>query len=1011
MSWMKDLINEHLHSSAHLSKKHVHPKLAKLYEMGGLNTVFERAEGQYLYDLDGNKYLDFLGGGGVFLLGRNHPKVMEACRDVLELDLPNLCVVNASILGGVLAEKLLQLSNPEHFTKVLFANSGTEATDMSLRFARFVTGRRRFLYLEGAFHGRTYAAVSVCGQQALKDGMEPLMPTCTPIKPNDIAMLRREMRAGDVAGFIFEPVQGMTLEVLDPGYLREVEILCRQNGVVMIADEVQTGLGRAGDWFVSSGMGLRPDLMTSSKILSGGQVPVSAVLMSEEMYERVYSKFKAGPIYFSTFAENNLAMAAAIATVEALQEIDAPARALYLSGLIRDGVEKLREKYDVIEKVKGRGLMLGVFFKPSSNIALNLQHRLMDAAEPGSFGAAVNVDMYGKQRCIVQIPGPGLDAIKILPPVVCTEADVQWFLDGLEDTLAGYYSSQGPIRSISRGFVRETVKSVKDVLPAPLAGMLPALGKLAGGGEKKNEVTPEPVPTSGSSRTASGVAPGSGPLFTFADYRGEIVDHADLIVVGTGPGGALAAHSAAAAGKKVIILEAGPALESGKFGRDVGETLSRYFWDGGLRVTRGNIVMPSLHGRALGGGSVFNSAICLRMPKWQSDRWTDEHGVTRCSVEELAPEFDFVEKFLHVAQTPRDVLGRRNELFLKGGEALGFDPVPIDRNVVGCKGSAQCLNGCNNQAKVSMDRRSIPEAIEHGARVYTSVHVDAVIVRGRRIAGVTGHVVDPETNKPLYPVRITAKATVLAAGTFNTPTILFRSGLKIPALGENLKAHPGLIVMGDYPDSVEPWTGVTQGVHITKFLQEGIKMESVWTAPGLMAASFRGVGEQYKDRIASFRNIASWDNWTSGDDSEGRVRLLPGGRPDYQYNLGAGDAMRLQEGSAKLAEMHFAAGARQVFTSFPAPYDVLYDLGDVAKFRQARFAPERVMAASNHVFGTTRMGADRRRYVCDSYGAVYDHEDLYICDTGIMPLSPGVNPMATMWAIAHRMGRDLAARY
>jgi ornithine--oxo-acid transaminase len=1008
---MKELIEEHVHSSAHLSKKHVHPKLAKLFELGGLNTVFERAEGQYLYDMQGNRFLDFLGGGGVFLLGRNHPKVTEALRDVLDLDLPNLCVVNASILGGVLAEKLINLSNPDHFSKVLFANSGTEATDMTLRFARFVTGRRRFLYLEGAFHGRTYAAASVCGQKALKEGMEPMMPVCTPIKANDIGALRRELRAGDVAGFIFEPVQGMTLEVMDPGYLREAEILCRQYGTVMIADEVQSGLGRAGDWFVTCGMGVRPDLITSSKILSGGQVPVSAVLMSEEMYDRIYTKFKAGPIYFSTFAENNLSMAGAIATLEALKEIDAPARAMHLSKLLRDGVEKLRESYDVIEQVKGRGLMLGVFFKPSKGL-LGMQHRLMDSAEPGSFGAAVNVDLYGKARVICQIPGPGLDAIKILPPVVSTEEDVAYFLSSLEDVLSSYYTDQGPIRSLSRGLVRETVKSVKDILPASIGNLLPLPGaRSANGAEKKKpaedlSAAPSSAPAPASRRSAR-----NGPLHQFADYSGDIQDHADLVIVGSGPGGAMLAHSAAREGKSVIVIEAGPVLSPGQFGRDIGETLTRHFWDGGLRATRGNVVMPSLHGKVLGGGSVFNSAICLRMPEWQAERWKAEYGVERMSVAELEPEFDFVEDFLNVATTPLDVLGPRNELFLKGAAAMGFDAKPIDRNVSGCRGSGQCINGCNNGAKHSMDRRGIPEAIEHGARVYTSVFVDKLIMRGNRVAGVTGHVTDPETGKPSHAVRITGKAVVLAAGAFNTPTLMFRSGIRHPALGYNLRSHPGLVILGKFADPVDPWTGVTQGVHITKFLQEGIKLESVWTASSLMAATFKGHGAGYKDRIAEMGHMASWDAWTSGDDSIGRVRLLPGGRPDYQYDLGRGDAQRLVEGCAKLAEMAFAAGAKMVFTQFAEPHTILYGIEDVEAMRRSRFEPGTMSVASNHVFGTTRMGADSTQHVCDSFGKVYGIDDLYVCDTGVFPASPGVNPMATLWAFAHRMGRDLAARY
>jgi len=467
VSSMKEMINEHIHSSAHLSKKHVHPRLMKLFEAGGLASVYDRAEGQYLFTENGDRYLDFLGGGGVFMLGRNHPRVKQALRDVLDLEIPNLCVTNASILGGLLAEKLLNVAGPENYSKVFFANSGTESTDMTIRFARFLTRRRRFLYLEGAFHGRTYAAISMCGMPQLRDGMEPLMPICTPIKANDINMLRRELKSGDVAGFIFEPVQGMTLEVLDPGYLREAEILCKQYGTLMISDEVQAGLCRTGPFFGSVGAGVRPSMITVSKILSGGQVPVAAVLMTEEVYQALFQKFKSGPIYFSTFAENNLAMAAAITTVDELVAMDAPARVEVLSKLLRDGLEKIKSNYDVIDRVAGKGLMLGVYFKDSNNLALALQQRLMMSADQGAFGAAVNVDMQVKHRILTQIPGPNLNALKILPPVITTEEDVQYFLEAFEDTIASYYTVQSsPIRSISRGFVNQTLKNVKSALPA-----------------------------------------------------------------------------------------------------------------------------------------------------------------------------------------------------------------------------------------------------------------------------------------------------------------------------------------------------------------------------------------------------------------------------------------------------------------------------------------------------------------------------------------------------------------
>lgn len=463
------LIEGHLSSASHLSKRHVHPRLLKLFEVGGMNTAFSHAKDVYLYDSEGRRYLDFLAGGGVYFIGRNHPEVNNAIEAVVDMDLPNLCVVNASVLGGVVAEQLLELAGP-HLTKVTYANSGTEATDVCVRFARVATGRRRYLYLEGAFHGRSFAAISMCGFEEMRERQEPLMPTCTPIPPNDIAALRRELRRGDVAGFIYEGVQGMTLTALDPGYLREARTLCDEYGTLMIADEVQTGFGRTGHWFDFHRTGIRPDMVTVSKTLSGGAAPVSAVLYTEELYEKIYSNFTSGPIYFSTFAENNISMAASLATLSVLKEIDAPKRSMEIAKRLRDGLARLAEHYDVIERVGGLGLMVGIYFRESSSAALRVQQELLNLADRGSFAAAVNVEMYTRQRVIMQIPGPGVNAVKILPPVVSTDADIDYFLAAFEDALASLYSIQrGPASTLSRGFIEQTTKAVRNLMPGAAA--------------------------------------------------------------------------------------------------------------------------------------------------------------------------------------------------------------------------------------------------------------------------------------------------------------------------------------------------------------------------------------------------------------------------------------------------------------------------------------------------------------------------------------------------------------
>lgn len=476
MSAFKDRIESFLTSSDNLSRRHIHPRLAKMFELGGMNKAFVRGEGQYLWDAEGERYLDLLAGGGVYFLGRNHPKINGALIDVLSMNLPNLCVVNASVMGGMVAGKLLEHGGPQ-FTKVVFANAGSESTEVALRFARQVTRRRRFLYLDGAFHGRSYGAISVCGWEPMRKGIDPAMPTCTPIKRNDIAMLRRELKMGDVAGVIFEPLQGMTGELLDAAYLREAENLCEQHGTLLIADEIQSGLCRTGSWFVTRDMGVRPHIMTVSKTLSGGQAPVGAVLVNENIYDRVYSGFGTGLFYFSTFAENNLAMAAALATLETLEEMDAPGEAKRKGDLLWAGLHALKEKYDVIDRIVGKGLMVTVYFKNSaSNPVLAAQQVAMTAADPGAFAAAVHVDLFKRQKIVAQLPGPGTNAIKVLPPVVCSDEDLAYFLGGFEDTLAGFYGSQGPVVSLTRGVVESAARKVGEVVP----GMAPTLNRMLG---------------------------------------------------------------------------------------------------------------------------------------------------------------------------------------------------------------------------------------------------------------------------------------------------------------------------------------------------------------------------------------------------------------------------------------------------------------------------------------------------------------------------------------------------
>lgn len=965
----RDFVEEHLHSSTHLAKRHVHPRLLHMFEIAGMDAVFTRAKGAYLWTDDGREYLDMLTGGGVHFIGRNHPHVRAALRDVLDMDLPNLSAVNASVLGGLLAERLLKLAGPP-FAKVVFANSGAEAIEVCIRFTRQVTGRRRWLYLDGAFHGRTYGAISLCGFAEMRPSQEPLMPTCTPVPRDDIETLRRELAYGDVAALVIEPVQGMTCESVSYEYLREAERLCEQYGTVLVADEVQTGLGRVGSWFACHAAGIRPQMLAVSKILSGGEAPVSAALLTQDIYDRVYADFHSGPIYWSTFAENNLAMAAGLATLEVLEELDAPARAQALSERLRGGLQELAERYDVIDRISGTGLIIGVHFKNSDNVALRVQQRVIGAADPSAFAAAVHVDMH-RRGILVHIPGIGMNAIKLLPPVILEEPDVRRFLEAFEDVLAGYRRpASGPVAGLAGGAARHALQGAR----ARLEARRPAWNL--------------------------GVAAQSARVREHSEYDRALALESDVCVVGSGPAGVVLAHRLATAGLDVVVLEAGPMMAQHDKGGEAGETLTRFFWEGGMRTTRGNVMLPTLQARCLGGGSAFNSAICMRAPDFVFRRWADEHGVEGLTAEAMAHHYDSVERFMGVRPVSGVVQGRRNDLFRAGAEALSYQVEAFKRNEHDCAGNT-----------LSVDRRGVPELLGAGGRVYTCVHVEKAVKEGNRVRGVRGAVVNPVTGRRTHSVRVDARCTVLSAGALSSPAILKRSGHRADAVGRNIRMHPGAIVYGVFDDDVSPWADASQGYHVTGFLEEGIKLESLWPSPSVLGGLHPGVGDELVGSLAEFRQTAPWAAWVDGADSVGRVRLRPGGGTSLRYDLGAGDVGRLQEGMARLVEMFFAAGATSVIPGIHGLARRYDDVGAAEVIRSTSLAPQDIPTASNHVFGSTAMGADPRRHVTDSFGAVYGLDDVYVCDTGLFPSSPMANPMLTAMALADRQAGVLAERY
>lgn len=451
-----------------------------------------------------------------------------------------------------------------------------------------------------------------------------------------------------------------------------------------------------------------------------------------------------------------------------------------------------------------------------------------------------------------------------------------------------------------------------------------------------------------------------------------------------------------------MLLEAGPVVRPHEMNEEAGLTLAKHFFENGLRVARGNIYMPTLQARVLGGGSVFNCAICARMTDKTLTEWRVEHGLDWLTTDEASRHYRAVEDLMGLRPTEAEVMGERNRLFRKGCDALGWRADPVLRNTSGCRGSAQCFTGCPNGAKASMDRRGIPELLDAGGTVYTSVPVNRLLRRGAKVVGVVGSV----AGRPGCSVEVRAPVTVLAAGALASPLIARASGIEHGALGAGLRFHPGASVLALFDHEVAPWVGASQGYHCLDFCDEGIKLETLWATPELMSFRIPSAGPELSALLGEYPRAAVWDVIISGEDSVGHIDRFGRAR----YDVALGDVRRMRDGMAKLAEIARAAGAREVVSGLRGVPARLPADSAAEVIRQVPLEVTRFPMASNHVFGTMAMGADPERYAIDASFAVRGTEGLFACDTGIMPSSPRVNPMLTMWALSHRLAEVLADR-
>jgi choline dehydrogenase-like flavoprotein len=505
----------------------------------------------------------------------------------------------------------------------------------------------------------------------------------------------------------------------------------------------------------------------------------------------------------------------------------------------------------------------------------------------------------------------------------------------------------------------------------------------------------------------------TGSVRVFAQYGRDFTEEADAAVVGSGPAGAIVARELAHAGKRVILLEEGPPFTLADFELDGARSIARTMREAGLRTTRGH-VMSTMQAIALGGGSLVNSAICVRPPDFVFDEWCTRYDLARTTRADLDAHFDAVAEYLGIAATPENVQGSRNLLFRRGCDALGYSSESISRNARGCRGSGECLTGCRSRAKQSMDLTYIPDAIHDGARVLTSVQVRAVEAEGRRARAVVGRVVAPFTGAPGPRFRVNAKVVVLAAGCMATPVILQKSGNlanRSKQVGENLQFHPGAAIMGVFSEPTHPQFGATQGYQRLDFLREGFKLETLWAPPALLAVRMPGLGLDLKRRLAEIRHAAVWDGIVSCHRSLGRVRAKRASMdPALRWEFHPEDVKVLARAFWVLAELFFAAGARKILPGIHGVAEEIHSLEEAQVLRTREHKATDFVIGSNHAFCSTRMHGDPTKGVVDEDGRCHDLENLYIADSGIFPRCTSVNPMFTGMALAHRIAGRIAAQ-
>jgi choline dehydrogenase-like flavoprotein len=491
--------------------------------------------------------------------------------------------------------------------------------------------------------------------------------------------------------------------------------------------------------------------------------------------------------------------------------------------------------------------------------------------------------------------------------------------------------------------------------------------------------------------------------------KAPLEDSADYVIVGSGAGGATAAHVLSEAGASVIVLEEGPALGQTERALGLLDAMDQSMRDLATIATASTTPIPLLMGRCVGGSTAINSGIIWRIPEDVRLDWSARLGLSEL-VEAKALEqcFSRIEHDLGVLSVREEVLGGNAQRLRAGSQALDLPGQAMRRNAKRCVGSARCLQGCPTGARQSMENSYIPAALRRGARLHALARARRVLFEAGRAVAVTGNTLDPQTRKPLGTFCVHARrGVIVSAGAVFSPVLLWNSGLR-RGVGEGFQVHPGAAVVGQFNDSIGMGYGATQSYEIP-LRERGFKIESLALPPELLAARLPGAGASWQ---AQLQRLDHFGQFCAVHRSEARGRVHVGrlGGIRIDYELTAADLDRVKTSLALLVRLMFAAGANEVYPGVARLPERMTRPEQADLITAANVRRRDVHLLASHHFGTAAAGGDERRSVVDQNLACHAAPNLYVMDASALPTNLGVNPQHTIMAVTYRAAERLANR-